>query len=209
MGIVSPGFKGRPRSGREKLPPGQYLVTDFPVLSAGPTPRVKTGSWEFRITTETGEVHTWDWAAFQALPAEEFQVDLHCVTKWSKLHTTWRGVSLDTLLAQAQTSAEFALARSYGGYTTNLPLADLLDGQAWVAVGSGTTELLLGVWGAAPNDVWAVGRGTIIHWDGQAWSPRTSGTSGGTDLRWPRERSSRTAMSWPASRSSRTAWLPM
>jgi DMSO/TMAO reductase YedYZ molybdopterin-dependent catalytic subunit len=133
MGIVSPGFKGRPRSGREKLPPGQYLVTDFPVLSAGPTPRVKTGSWEFRITTETGEVHSWDWAAFQALPAEEFTVDLHCVTKWSKLRTPWRGVSLDTLLAQAQTSAEYALARSYGGYTTNLPLADLLDGQAWVA----------------------------------------------------------------------------
>ena len=133
MGIVSPGFKGRPRSGREKLPPGQYLVTDFPVLSAGPTPRVNTGSWEFRITTETGAVHTWDWAAFQALPAEELQVDLHCVTKWSKLRTTWRGVSLDTLLARAQTSAEYALARSYGGYTTNLPLADLLDGQAWVA----------------------------------------------------------------------------
>ena len=133
MGIVSPGFKGRPRSGREKLPPGQYLVTDFPVLSAGPTPRVNTGSWEFRITTETGAVHTWDWAAFQALPAEELQVDLHCVTKWSKLRTTWRGVSLDTLLARAQTSAEYALARSSGGYTTNLPLADLLDGQAWVA----------------------------------------------------------------------------
>ena len=55
------------------------------------------------------------------------------MTKWSKLRTTWRGVSLDTLLAQAQTSAEYALARSYGGYTTNLPLADLLDGQAWVA----------------------------------------------------------------------------
>ena len=63
MGIVSPGFRGRPRSAREKLPPGQYLVTDFPVLSAGPTPRVQTGSWEFRITTETGEVHRWDWAA--------------------------------------------------------------------------------------------------------------------------------------------------
>ena len=74
MGIVSPGFKGRPRSGREKLPPGQYLVTDFPVLSAGPTPRVDTGSWGFRITTETGQVHSWDWAAFQALPAEEIQL---------------------------------------------------------------------------------------------------------------------------------------
>jgi ferredoxin-NADP reductase len=58
MGIVSPGFRGRPRSGREKLPPGQYLVTDFPVLSAGPTPRVNTGSWEFRITTETATGRT-------------------------------------------------------------------------------------------------------------------------------------------------------
>jgi len=133
MGIVSRGFTGRRRPDGEKLPPGQYLVTDFPVLSAGPTPRVDLGTWEFRITTETGQAQSWDWAAFRALPSEQITVDLHCVTKWSKLHTTWRGVSLDTLLAQAQTSAEYALARSYGGYTTNLPLADLLDGQAWVA----------------------------------------------------------------------------
>jgi len=133
MGIVSPGFKGRRRSEREKLPPGQYLVTDFPVLSAGPTPRVDTSSWKLSITSGAGLVHSWDWAEFQSLPSEEIHVDLHCVTKWSKLGTTWRGVSLDTLLAQAQTSAEYALAHCYGGYTTNLPLADLLDGQAWVA----------------------------------------------------------------------------
>jgi len=133
MGIVSPGFKGRGRSERDKLPPGQYLVTDFPVLSAGPTPRVDTDSWKFSITTEAGRAHSWDWAQFRALPSEEIHVDLHCVTKWSKLRTTWRGVSLDTLLAQAETSAEYALAHCYGGYTTNLPVADLLDGQAWVA----------------------------------------------------------------------------
>ncbi|HXZ71311.1 MAG TPA: sulfite oxidase-like oxidoreductase, partial [Streptosporangiaceae bacterium] len=81
MGIVSPGFSGRRRSAGEKLPPGQYLVNDFPVLSAGPTPRVDTGKWEFSVTTETGQVHRWDWAAFQALPAEEPTVDIHCVTK--------------------------------------------------------------------------------------------------------------------------------
>ncbi len=133
MGIVSPGFSGRRRPGGEKLPPGQYLVTDFPVLSAGPTPRVDTGSWELGVVTETGERHSWDWAAFRALPSEEFTVDLHCVTKWSKLGTRWRGVSLDTLLEQADTSAEYVLARSYGGYTTNLPLEDLLDGRAWIA----------------------------------------------------------------------------
>jgi DMSO/TMAO reductase YedYZ molybdopterin-dependent catalytic subunit len=141
MGIVSPGFFGRRRDANEKLPPGQYLVTDFPVLSAGPTPRVDTGRWEFSITTETGKVHRWDWAAFQALPIEEPTVDIHCVTKWSKLGTHWRGVSLDTLLADVDTSAGFAVAHSYGGYTTNLPLADLVDGQAWVAFDFGGEPL--------------------------------------------------------------------
>ncbi|HZC41637.1 MAG TPA: molybdopterin-dependent oxidoreductase, partial [Streptosporangiaceae bacterium] len=129
----SPGFSGRRRAGSEQLPPGQYLVEDFPVLSAGPTPQVSTGSWELRLETETGQVRSWDWAAFQALPSEEITVDLHCVTKWSKLATGWRGVPVETLLAGVETGAGFALARSYGGYTTNLPLADLTGGQAWVA----------------------------------------------------------------------------
>jgi DMSO/TMAO reductase YedYZ molybdopterin-dependent catalytic subunit len=133
MPIVSPGFKGRPRSGGQKLPPGQYQVTDFPVLSAGPTPRVHTRKWEFRVRTETGREHTWDWDSFLRLPSEDITVDIHCVTKWSKFGTGWRGVSVDTLLADVETAAEFAMAHSYGGYTTNLPLRDLLDGQAWVA----------------------------------------------------------------------------
>ena len=132
MGIVSPGFHGK-RRGDQKLPPGQYLVTDFPVLSAGPTPRVDTGSWRFRLQTESGQVREWTWAEFRALPDEDITVDIHCVTKWSKLTTHWRGVSLDTLLAEAETSAQFLLAHSYGGYTTNLPLADVRDGQAWIA----------------------------------------------------------------------------
>jgi DMSO/TMAO reductase YedYZ molybdopterin-dependent catalytic subunit len=131
--IVSRGWTGRRRPGDEKLPPGQYLVTDFPVLSAGPTPRVSKDSWQFRIITETGQVHSWDWPAFSHLPSEDITVDLHCVTKWSKLGTAWRGTSLDTLLAGVETSARFTLAHSAGGYTTNLPLADLVDGQAWVA----------------------------------------------------------------------------
>jgi DMSO/TMAO reductase YedYZ molybdopterin-dependent catalytic subunit len=132
MGIISPGFSGHRRT-REKLPPGQYLVHDFPVLSAGPTPRDGLRGWDFTITTESGQVHTWDWAAFQALPAEDITVDLHCVTKWSKLGTSWRGVSLDTLMAGVTTGAKYAVARAVGDYTTNLPLADLLDGKAWIA----------------------------------------------------------------------------
>ena len=132
MGIVSPGFHGRPRPAAEALPPGQYLTEDFPVLSAGPTPRIGLDQWEFVVTTEVGAKHRWSWSELRQLPSETPTVDLHCVTKWSKLGTSWRGVSLDSLLEQVDTAADFALAHSYGGYTTNLPLQDLLDGQAWL-----------------------------------------------------------------------------
>jgi DMSO/TMAO reductase YedYZ molybdopterin-dependent catalytic subunit len=114
------------------LPPGQYETRDFPVLSAGPTPRIDVDSWTFEIATESGARHAWSWAELIALPAEDPTVDLHCVTKWSKFATHWTGVSLDLLLADVETAAEFALVRSHGGYTTNLPLADLLDGRAWI-----------------------------------------------------------------------------
>ena len=133
MAIVSRGFTGRGRSIGPELPPGQYLTTDFPVLSAGPTPRVRTESWQLTIRTETGQSSTLDWAALTALPGEDITADLHCVTKWSKLGTAWRGVSLDTLLGEVDTAADYALIGCYGGYTTNLPTQDLLDGQAWVA----------------------------------------------------------------------------
>jgi DMSO/TMAO reductase YedYZ molybdopterin-dependent catalytic subunit len=133
VGIVSPGFHGRPRGQGRQLPPGQYLTEDFPVLSAGPTPRVPMAAWEFVIATESGRDYKWTWQELKALPSETPNVDLHCVTKWSKLDTTWRGVSLDTLLEDVDTAADFALAYSYGGYTTNLPLQDLVDGQAWIA----------------------------------------------------------------------------
>jgi DMSO/TMAO reductase YedYZ molybdopterin-dependent catalytic subunit len=133
MGIVSPGFSGRRRPSGASLPSGQYLTEDFPVLSAGPTPRVPLDVWEFTIETETGVRHRWSWADLRTLPVETVTVDLHCVTKWSKLNTTWQGVSLDALLAAVETAADYALVHSYGGYTTNLPLEDLLDGKAWVA----------------------------------------------------------------------------
>jgi DMSO/TMAO reductase YedYZ molybdopterin-dependent catalytic subunit len=135
MGIISRGFAGRSREQRVDLPPGQYLTEDFPVLSAGPTPAIDTADWEFSITAESGVVHRWDWEQFQALPIEDIRTDIHCVTRWSKLGTTWRGVSLDTLFAPVETNYDYVMAHSYGGYTTNLPLADLLDGKAWIAFG--------------------------------------------------------------------------
>jgi DMSO/TMAO reductase YedYZ molybdopterin-dependent catalytic subunit len=132
MSIVNAGFHGRRSGPSDRLPPGQHLADEFPVLSAGPTPNVRLDSWRFTITTEGGEEHSWSWADFQALPQESPTVDIHCVTKWSLLDTTWEGVALDTLFEDVETAADYALVHCYGGYTTNLPLDDLLDGQSWI-----------------------------------------------------------------------------
>jgi DMSO/TMAO reductase YedYZ molybdopterin-dependent catalytic subunit len=135
MVVVNRGFLGRRgQTGAGSLPPGQYLVDDFPVLTAGPTPNVELDDWDFTIIDQTGaQVARWTWPEFQALPAEDITVDIHCVTKWSKLGTHWTGVPVERLLESVETSGEFVLAFSEGDYTTNLPRADLLDGQAWVA----------------------------------------------------------------------------
>ena len=133
MGIISRGFTGRSREVNPALPPGQFLTEDFPVLSAGPTPDIDTADWEFSIRTESGEAHRWTWDDLMALPIEDIATDIHCVTRWSKLGTSWRGVSLDTLFADVDTSSGYTMAHSYGGYTTNVPLEDLLDGKAWIA----------------------------------------------------------------------------
>ena len=135
MGVVTPGFFGRGRRQDAELPPGQYLTEDFPVLSAGPTPSIPLDGWEFSVTAESGDVQRWSWKDLQAMPRETFTVDLHCVTRWSKLATEWEGVSLDVLLADIESSADFAFISSYGGYSTNLPVEDLLDGKAWIAFG--------------------------------------------------------------------------
>jgi len=133
MGIISRGFTGRSREHNPDLPPGQFLTEDFPVLSAGPTPDIDTADWEFSIRTESGEAHTWSWDELMALPIEDIGTDIHCVTRWSKLGTSWRGVSLDTLFEGVDTTEAYTMAHSYGGYTTNIPLEDLLDGKAWIA----------------------------------------------------------------------------
>jgi DMSO/TMAO reductase YedYZ molybdopterin-dependent catalytic subunit len=135
---VSRGFRGKRRDdgGRaDRVPPGQYLTDGFPVLSAGPTPHTRLEDWTFSIAGEVDEPRRWSWDELQALPAEDVTVDIHCVTRWSKLDTAWKGVSLDTLLDGVETEAAYALAFCDGGYTTNLPLEDLLGGRAWVAYG--------------------------------------------------------------------------
>ena len=132
MAVVTRGFGGRRERAPEDLPPGQYLADGFPVLTAGPTQYVDTDDWSFTITTETGKRSTWSWDELLAMPVEDVEVDIHCVTRWSKLQTRWRGVPVDAFFEDVESTAEYVMAHSYGGYTTNLPLEDLLDGKAWV-----------------------------------------------------------------------------
>ena len=133
--FVSRGFNRRrttPDELADRIPPGQYFERGFPVLTAGPTPRIDTDAWGFRVDGMVGAEREWTWDEFHELPFENIPCDIHCVTKWSKLGTSFRGVSVDTLLEGAQLQGAYAMAYSYGGYTTNLPLDDLTGGKAWV-----------------------------------------------------------------------------
>jgi DMSO/TMAO reductase YedYZ molybdopterin-dependent catalytic subunit len=126
-------FVGRRGRQRTDLPPGQYDVgADFPVLSAGPVPRTRPETWDFTLQGQLDEVRRWSWTQFRALPHEPITVDIHCVTSWSKFDTRWSGVPVDTLLEGVETAAEYVVAFSDGGYTTNLPLEDVTGGKAWV-----------------------------------------------------------------------------
>lgn len=136
--LISRGFRGRRGSGATsaRLPPGQHLVTDFPVLSAGPTPVPDLATWRFTLEDGASPLALWSWAEFNALPQSEIAADIHCVTTWSKFDTQWRGVSVDTLLEAAGLSeppGAFVLAHCDGGYTTNVPSEDLVDGKAMIA----------------------------------------------------------------------------
>ena len=127
---------GRPADRDPRLPPGQYDTgSSFPVLTAEVTPRLDTATWTFRIDGLVAEPRTWTWAEITALPGSRYDGDIHCVTTWSKLGTSFRGVSVDQLLAavEVQAQATHVVAWSHTGYTTNLPLADVTDGKAWVA----------------------------------------------------------------------------
>lgn len=118
-----------------RLPPGQYDTgTSFPVLTAEVTPRLETDKWTFRIDGLVDEPKSWTWAEIQQLPGSRYDGDIHCVTTWSKLATTFRGVSVDELLGAVTVdpSATHVVAWSHTGYTTNLPLADVTGGKAWV-----------------------------------------------------------------------------
>ena len=132
--FITRGFNGRRRQTTDanRVPPGQHEVEDFPVLSAGPTPRTALKVWDFALTGAIDQPQRWTWEEFRALPSEAITVDIHCVTKWSKFDTTWKGVSLDTLLGHVKHKAQHIIAFCDGGYTTNLPIEAVTGGKAWI-----------------------------------------------------------------------------
>jgi DMSO/TMAO reductase YedYZ molybdopterin-dependent catalytic subunit len=137
MSPVTRGFFGRRRIPPEladRVPPGQYVETGFPVLTAGPTPRVAEEEYALTIDGLVGASRTWTLPELRGLPRSTFDGDIHCVTTWSKLGTSFGGVSVDTLLelVEPRPEATHVVVSSYGGYTTNLPLEDVTDGKAWV-----------------------------------------------------------------------------
>jgi DMSO/TMAO reductase YedYZ molybdopterin-dependent catalytic subunit len=131
------GFVGRRTPDRNgRLPPGQYDVGDeWPVLTAEVTPRLATNTWTFTVEGLVDRPTTWTWDEIHALPGSVYSGDIHCVTTWSKLGVTFGGVSVDTLLeiARPLPTASHVLAFCHTGYTTNLPLADVTGGRAWVS----------------------------------------------------------------------------
>lgn len=137
--MVTRGFFGRRPSAdvAARLPPGQYLEQGFPVLSAGPTPRIGQADWRFTVKVGPRPVKSWSYEEFSDLPQTSLTRDIHCVTKWSKFDTQWSGVSFDELLGAAglaEPPTEFVLAHSYDGYSTNVPVKDLRGDKAMVAL---------------------------------------------------------------------------
>jgi DMSO/TMAO reductase YedYZ molybdopterin-dependent catalytic subunit len=137
MTVPTRGFHGRgihPQS--KRLPPGQHQTHDFPVLSAGATPQTSLRQWTFALQAEDGtEIVSWNWEDFRELGTADVTVDIHCVTRWSKFDTEWRGVPVERIFSAAgfdEPPSPFVMAFCDGGYTTNLPVEDLLDGKAFV-----------------------------------------------------------------------------
>jgi DMSO/TMAO reductase YedYZ molybdopterin-dependent catalytic subunit len=136
---ITRGFKGKRSNAdaaRDRIPPGQYVTQDFPVLTAGPTQRTPVENWALTLERGAEMLGRWSWEQFETLRQTERTTDIHCVTKWTKFDTRWRGVTIDDLMKAAGLFApptQYVMAHCDGGYTTNLLVADLLDGKAMIA----------------------------------------------------------------------------
>lgn len=123
------------RGGEARLPPGQHLVRDWPILDLGMTPQVSEQSFRLDITGAVEHPASWNFAQFKALPQSDFVTDIHCVTTWSRYDNRWDGVSARDLLdiVHPRAEARFVELHSSDGYTTNLTLADFAAEDAILA----------------------------------------------------------------------------
>ncbi|MGH2537788.1 MAG: sulfite oxidase-like oxidoreductase [Candidatus Promineifilaceae bacterium] len=120
-----------------RLPPGQSLTQKFPVLHYGPTPETDLSKWDLRIVGLVEEEKRWLWDEFNQLPRTKVTLDIHCVTRWSKFDTEWEGVSLKTLvdegIVRPKPEAKYVVQHCEQGYTTNVPLAAMLEPNVLLA----------------------------------------------------------------------------
>jgi len=136
MSIVNKDFTGKGGDNSRRLPPGQTQVTSWPVLSYEPTPHIDTEEWSLTIDGEVNSPITINWETFNNLSQTQLKTDIHCVTRWSRFDMPWEGVSIEDLISLAgglKPNANFLLAKSFGGYTTNLPIWDVLGSRAMIA----------------------------------------------------------------------------
>jgi DMSO/TMAO reductase YedYZ molybdopterin-dependent catalytic subunit len=118
-----------------RLPPGQYLTEKWPVLHAGTVPRIDLATWDFRVWGEVEEPLRLTWEQFRELPSREIRIDIHCVTRWSRFDTSFRGVHWSDVakLVRPKPTGRFVLAHAEQGFTANVPLAALEDEKALLA----------------------------------------------------------------------------
>ncbi|NEP57184.1 MAG: sulfite oxidase-like oxidoreductase [Symploca sp. SIO2G7] len=118
----------------DRVPPGQHLAKGFPVLTYGDTPQITTDNWEFHVWGLVKE-KTFSWSDFMAMPQHNFTKDFHCVTHWSKLDVQWAGIKVNDLMNQLELDpkASHVMVHCYGGYTTNLPLEELVQEENFLA----------------------------------------------------------------------------
>ena len=118
-----------------RIPPGQHLVEDFPVLSYGPTPRFNPRKWDFRVLGLVEEPLRFSYQEFRALPLDRQRADFHCVTTWSKLDNRWEGVRVVDLMTRVRLKPEarYVVVHCAGDYTTNLPLEEFVDEDVMLA----------------------------------------------------------------------------
>ncbi len=118
-----------------RTPPGQTLTRDFPILTYGGVPFIELDKWTFRVFGLVEEEKVWTWFELMALPQVELESDFHCVTTWSKLDNRWKGVHIREILSRIRQrpEAKYVMAKSYGGYETNIPLSVLDDDDVLLA----------------------------------------------------------------------------